>query len=100
MSGGRYACESLQTRPLPMLAESIQKCIFDAATYGWHGNRMEKNGEKRFDMANSNCHGWVPYGLIFEWLAEHWGDPLTAKMFWNIVLYTKNDQLNYCSYMI
>eukprot|EP00972_Heterocapsa_arctica_P080204 11822356-Heterocapsa_arctica.AAC.1 len=61
---------------------------------------MEKKGEKRFDMASSNCHGWVPYGLIFDWLAEHWGDPLTARMFWNIVLYTKNDQLNCCSYMI
>eukprot|EP00972_Heterocapsa_arctica_P106558 15696494-Heterocapsa_arctica.AAC.1 len=62
-----------------MLTEPIQKVMFDAITYGWHGKVMEKKGEKRFDMANSNCHGWVPYGLIYEWLVEQWGDPLTPK---------------------
>eukprot|EP00972_Heterocapsa_arctica_P052480 7720214-Heterocapsa_arctica.AAC.1 len=83
-----------------MLTESIQKVTFDAITYGYHGIMMEKKGEKRFGMANSSCHGWVPSGLMYGWLVEMWGDPLTPNMFWNIVPYTKNDQMNYSSYMI
>eukprot|EP00972_Heterocapsa_arctica_P068799 10167973-Heterocapsa_arctica.AAC.1 len=82
-------------------AEAIQQNMFDAITHGWHGRSMEKKVQgSMFDMDKNSCHGWVPHGAIYEWLTEHWGDPLTEHKFWNIVLHAKNDKENYNSYMI
>eukprot|EP00972_Heterocapsa_arctica_P015993 2358226-Heterocapsa_arctica.AAC.1 len=82
-----------------MLTNTIQKTIFDALTYGWHGKKM---GDNNYDLKSLNCNEWTPCGLLFEWLADpdNYGEGISEKALWNIVMHTKHDKAGYPSYMI
>eukprot|EP00972_Heterocapsa_arctica_P114001 16440208-Heterocapsa_arctica.AAC.1 len=53
----------------------------------------------KFKMVDNSRFGWVPHTLIFKWLKDMWGDNMTDKVFWNMLLHTKNEKNQHC-YML
>eukprot|EP00972_Heterocapsa_arctica_P042210 6222950-Heterocapsa_arctica.AAC.1 len=59
-------------------------------------------GDNNYDLKSLSCHEWTPCWLLFEWLADpdNYGEGISKKAFWNIVMHTKHDKAGYHSYMI